>query len=102
MSALVTIVALVVESAAIESVALVVAAVSATPVASIEVVAAKSASPLSSAPSTAIPSADACCPGAIRTRQLTAVEVLLKNRSLCVFKREAGQVTIEVDDERGP
>ncbi|CAI7774879.1 unnamed protein product [Closterium sp. NIES-54] len=77
MSALVTIVALAVESAATASVALVVAAISATPAASIEVVAAKSASPSSSASSTAIPSADACCPGAIRTRQLTAAEVLL-------------------------
>ncbi|CAI7879144.1 unnamed protein product [Closterium sp. NIES-54] len=99
MSALVTIVALVVESAATASVALVVAAVSATPAASIEVVAAKSTSPSSSAPSTAIPWANACCPGAIRSRQLTAVEVLLKDRSLHVFKQEAGQVTIEVDDE---
>ncbi|CAI7890666.1 unnamed protein product [Closterium sp. NIES-54] len=95
MSALVTIVALAVESAATASVALVVAAVSATPAASIEVVAAKSASPSSSAPSTAIPPADACCPGAIHTRQLTAAEVLLKDRCLHVFKREAGQVTIE-------
>ncbi|CAI7931472.1 unnamed protein product [Closterium sp. NIES-54] len=102
MSALVTIVALAVESATTASVAFVVAAVSTTPAASTEVVAAKSASPSSSAPSTAIPSADACCPGAIRTRQLTAAEVLLKDRSLHVFKREAGQVTIEVDDERGP
>ncbi|CAI7924983.1 unnamed protein product [Closterium sp. NIES-54] len=88
MSALVTIVALAIESAATASVALVVAAISATPEASIEVVAAKSASPSSSASSTAIPSADACCPGAIRTRQLTAAEVLLKDRSLHVFERE--------------
>ncbi|CAI7880840.1 unnamed protein product [Closterium sp. NIES-54] len=102
MSALVTIVALAIESVVTASVALVVAAVSATPAASIEVVAAKSASPSSSAPSTAIPSADACCPGAIRTRQLTAAEVLLKDRLLHVFKQEAGQVTIEVDAERGP
>ncbi|CAI7925202.1 unnamed protein product [Closterium sp. NIES-53] len=102
MSALVTIVALAIESAANVSVALVVAAISATPAASIEVVAAKSASPSSSASSTAIPSADACCPGAIRTHQLTAAEVLLKDRSLHVFEREVGQVTIEVDDERGP
>ncbi|CAI7913936.1 unnamed protein product, partial [Closterium sp. NIES-54] len=102
MPALVTIVALAVESAATASVALVVAAVSATPAASIEVGAVKSAFPSSSAPSTAIPSADACCLGAIRTRQLTVVEILLKDRSLHVFKREAGQVTIEVDDERGP
>ncbi|CAI7847719.1 unnamed protein product, partial [Closterium sp. NIES-53] len=93
---------LAVEPSATAFVALVVAAVSATPVASIEVVAAKSAFPSSSAPSTAIPSADDCCPGAIRTRQLTAAEVLLKDRSLHVFKRKAGQVTIEVDDERGP
>ncbi|CAI7852422.1 unnamed protein product [Closterium sp. NIES-54] len=97
MSALVTIVALAVESAAIASVDLVVAAVSTTPAASTEVVAAKSASPSSSAPSTAILLADACCPGAIRTRQLTAAEVLLKDRSLDVFKREAGQVTIEIE-----
>ncbi|CAI7816622.1 unnamed protein product [Closterium sp. NIES-54] len=102
MYALVTIVALAVESAATASVALVVAAVSATPAASIEVDAAKSASPSSSAPFTAIPSADACCPGAIRTHQLTAAEVVFKDRSVHVFKREAGQVTIEVDDERGP
>ncbi|CAI7778459.1 unnamed protein product [Closterium sp. NIES-54] len=102
MSALVTIVALGVESAATASVALVVAAVSATPVASIEVVAAESASPSSSAPSTAVPLADACCPSAIRTRQLTAAEVLLKDFSFHVFKREAGQGTIEVDDEGGP
>ncbi|CAI7816756.1 unnamed protein product [Closterium sp. NIES-54] len=97
MSALVTIVALAVESAATASVSLVVAAVSTTPAASTEFVAAKSAPPSSSAPSTAIPSADAC--GAIRTRQLTVAEVLLKDRSLHVFKREAGQVTIKVDDE---
>ncbi|CAI7812989.1 unnamed protein product, partial [Closterium sp. NIES-53] len=94
MSALVTIMALAVESAATASVALVVAAISATPAASIEVVAAKSASPSFSASSTSIPSADACCPGAIRTRQLTAAEVLLKDRSLHVFEREVGQVTI--------
>ncbi|CAI7797437.1 unnamed protein product, partial [Closterium sp. NIES-53] len=94
--------ALAVKSATTASVALVVTAVSTIPAASIEVVAAKSASPSSSTPSTAIPSADACCPGAIRTRQLTAAEVLLKDRSLHVFKREARQVTIEVDDERGP
>ncbi|CAI7826583.1 unnamed protein product [Closterium sp. NIES-54] len=95
MSALVTIVALAVESAATASIALVVAAVSTTPAASTEVVATKSASPSSSAPSTAIPSTDACCLGAIRTRQLTAAEAILKDRSLHVFKREAGQVTIE-------
>ncbi|CAI7752025.1 unnamed protein product [Closterium sp. NIES-54] len=94
MSALVTIVALAIESAATASVALVVAAISATPAASIEVVAAKSPSPSSSASSTAISTADACCPGAIRTRQLTAAEVLLKDRSLHVFEQEAGQVTI--------
>ncbi|CAI7895606.1 unnamed protein product [Closterium sp. NIES-54] len=86
---------LAVEPSATASVVLVVIAVSATPTASTEVFAAKSASPSSSAPSTAIPSADACCPGAIRTRQLTAAEVVLKDRSLHVFKREAGQVTIE-------
>ncbi|CAI7741821.1 unnamed protein product [Closterium sp. NIES-54] len=91
MSVLVTIVALAVELAVTASVALNVAAVSATPTSSIEVVATKSASPSSSAPSKAIPLADACCPGAIRTRQLTAAEVLLKDRSLHVFKREAGK-----------
>ncbi|CAI7740740.1 unnamed protein product [Closterium sp. NIES-54] len=101
-SALVAKMTLAVEPSATVSVVLVVIAVSATPAASIEVVAAKSASPSSSAPSTAIPLADACCPVAIRTRQLTAAEVLLKDHSLHVFKREAGQVTIEVDDERGP
>ncbi|CAI7760128.1 unnamed protein product [Closterium sp. NIES-54] len=81
-----SIMALAVDSATTASVALVVAAVSATPAASIEAVAAKSASSSFSAPSTAIPSADACCPGAIRTRQLTAADVLLKDRLLHVFK----------------
>ncbi|CAI7889818.1 unnamed protein product [Closterium sp. NIES-54] len=61
MSALVTIVALAFELATTASVALVVAAVSATPAASIEFVAAKSASPSSFAPSIAITLADACC-----------------------------------------
>ncbi|CAI7817807.1 unnamed protein product, partial [Closterium sp. NIES-54] len=102
MSALVTKMALAVESAATASVALVVAAVSATPAASVEVATSKPSSSSSSAPSTAISTADACCPSAIRTRQLTATEILLKDRSLHVFEREAGQVTIEVDDERGP
>ncbi|CAI7771820.1 unnamed protein product [Closterium sp. NIES-54] len=100
-SALVAKMTLAVEPSATEYIVIVVIAVSATPAASIEVVAAKSTFPLSSAPSTAIPSADTCCPGAIRTRQLTAAEILLKDRSLHVLKREAGQVTIEVDDERG-
>ncbi|CAI7861465.1 unnamed protein product [Closterium sp. NIES-54] len=101
-SALVEKMTLVVEPSATTTVVLVVIAVSATPAASVEVAASKPSSSSSSAPSTAISTADACCPGVIRTRQLTATEILLKDRSLHVFEREAGQVTIEVDDERGP
>ncbi|CAI7886738.1 unnamed protein product [Closterium sp. NIES-54] len=77
-----------VEPSAAASVVLVVIAVSATPAASVEVAASKPSSSSSSAPSTAISTANACCPGAIRTRQLTATEILLKDCSLHVFERE--------------
>ncbi|CAI7933278.1 unnamed protein product, partial [Closterium sp. NIES-54] len=87
-SALVAKMTLAVEPSATASVVLVVIAVFATPAASIEVAASKPSSSTSSAPSTAISTADTCCPGAIRTRQLTATEILLKDRSLHVFERE--------------
>ncbi|CAI7732237.1 unnamed protein product [Closterium sp. NIES-53] len=76
-SALVAKMALAVEPSATASIVLVVIAVSATPAASVEVAASKPSSSSSSAPSTAISTADACCPGTIRTRQLTATEILL-------------------------
>ncbi|CAI7811721.1 unnamed protein product, partial [Closterium sp. NIES-53] len=87
-SALVAKMTLAVEPSATASVVIVVIAISATPAASVEVAASKPPSSSSSAPSTAISTADACCPGAIRTRQLTATEILLKDRSLHVFERE--------------
>ncbi|CAI7918783.1 unnamed protein product, partial [Closterium sp. NIES-54] len=87
-SALVAKMTLTVEPTATASVVLVVIAVSATPAASVEVAASKPSSSSSPAPATAISTDDACCPGTIRTRQLTAAEVLLKDRSLHVFERE--------------